>query len=321
MKDSIKITEYDAWMQEQVIQLFVDEYKFDFNVFKNFFIEFYEHEYQQGRAIMVAAVDEKKVVGFQAYFYWPYRFQDKVYNSFQSGNSLVHSGYRGRKIFSRLLKHIQSLIEQRNVDFLVGFPVQASYGSFIRKGWKNILNMRYMVKINNLFSIFFPLNENKIDLTFGASFSEAIYAKNVFRLNHNSQFEKWRKGFRPEAKYYTFSYEEKGEVMQIEMKLRVRKKIVKELLIGDIRRTTDDSGFINRGLRQFLRDLKKLRFISFVSLILNFDSKTDLLNQLKDVGFFPQKKQFYFIIKPIKENPEYLDASKWEMFYNDMDVW
>ena len=178
-----------------------------------------------------------------------------------------------------------------------------------------------MVKINNILSIFFPLDESKINSTFGATFKEAIYSKDIFRLNHNADFEKWRKGFRPETKYYTFAYEENGEVMQIEMKLRVRKKIIKELLIGDIRRSTHNSEFTSRGLKQFVKELKKLHFISFVSLILNFDAKTDLLNQLKKVGFFPQKKQFYFIVKPVKENPEYLEASKWEMFYNDMDVW
>jgi hypothetical protein len=58
------------------------------------------------------------------------------------GARFVSPEYRGRQIFARLLNFLSQIRDRPQVDFLMGFPVEMSYGSFLRNGWHNPLNLR-----------------------------------------------------------------------------------------------------------------------------------------------------------------------------------
>src|SRR5438876_877685 len=93
-------------MKDQVAALFELEYAIPEKEFSKFMMRLYDHEFQSKKSIKIVAVDGKKVVGFQSFFYWPYSFNNKTFNSYQSGNSLVHPDHRGKRLFSRMLNFI-----------------------------------------------------------------------------------------------------------------------------------------------------------------------------------------------------------------------
>ena len=122
---------YERSMQDQVTQLFSAEYGVSQSEFTDTFVSFYEHPFQGRNAIRVVALEGEQVVGFQSFFFWPYRFEGRSMRSFQSGNSLVHPDYRGRGIFQSLLNFIYDQARELDIDFLMGFPVEASHRSFL----------------------------------------------------------------------------------------------------------------------------------------------------------------------------------------------
>src|SRR5689334_1140363 len=123
----ITITTYAPWMRDQVAELFSLQYGFNKEEFARKMDRFYDHPFQKDRCIRVVALDGEKVAGFQSFFYWPYAFKGKTFNSYQSGNSLVHPDYRGKKIFQKLLNFVDEKKQELRIDFLMGFPVEDSY--------------------------------------------------------------------------------------------------------------------------------------------------------------------------------------------------
>ena len=74
----MEIKLYEDWMRPQVISLFVAEYGVDFSEFEQLFLKFYEAPYQQEHSIRIVTVEGEKVGGFQSFFYWPLRQDNKT---------------------------------------------------------------------------------------------------------------------------------------------------------------------------------------------------------------------------------------------------
>src|SRR5688572_29539213 len=128
----IKITWFEPAMKSQVVSLFEKEYNTPPGYFTKLFDLFYMHPFQQNKCLMAAALVGDQVVGFQSFFFWPYIRNNITYNTFQSGNSLIHPQFRGQGIFNKMLLFVSSETRFKQVDFLVGFPVGASFKNFIK---------------------------------------------------------------------------------------------------------------------------------------------------------------------------------------------
>ncbi|MFZ4785018.1 MAG: hypothetical protein ACOYLH_06025, partial [Flavobacteriales bacterium] len=151
----MEIKLYEDWMRPQVISLFVAEYGVEYDSFEKLFMQFYEAPYQQGRSIRIVTVEGENVGGFQSFFYWPLFQNGRTIHALQSGNSLVHPDFRGKGLFAKMLDYIHQ--PENNIDFdvLIGFPVEASYNSFIRKNWENPFDLNWYVKpLNPILSLF-----------------------------------------------------------------------------------------------------------------------------------------------------------------------
>src|SRR5687768_7265779 len=94
---------YENWMKSQVAELFSRQYGIERQAFTQLMDNFYDHPFQAKKSIRIVAKEGDTIVGFQSFFYWPYDYQGRTYNSFQSGNSLVHPDHRGKGIFQKLL--------------------------------------------------------------------------------------------------------------------------------------------------------------------------------------------------------------------------
>lgn len=316
---SISICFYKEEMKTQVVELICNQYSYNLNSYTSFFSSFYEGEFQKD-AIKIVALDNKKVVGFQSFFYWPYSYNGKILNSYQSGNSIVDVNYRGKGIFQKMLAYIYENPTKIPIDFLIGFPVEASYNSFIKSNWKNPFNLTWQIKINNLFSLFFGINKKTLSKTFdSAQIPFLATSSSQFRLTDSADFVRWRASFYKTEHYY-FTYNLDGNSCQIGFKINVRKKIIKELIIGQINSNNYNQTFLESALQHFVKQVKKINFITLISIATN-PFNEELTNSLKKMGFKPTKKKIYFIIKDFSQLPEINVNSNWVLYRGDLDTW
>lgn len=322
MKDDIKITFYEPWMKQQIAKLFEIEYKIPANKFEDFMSKLYENSYQVNKCIQIVALDDKKVIGFQSFFYWPYTQNNKIYYSLQSGNSLVHPSYRGKGIFNKLLNYIFQENSDIHADFLIGFPVQASYNSFIKNNWKNILNLQWYIKLINPFAFLFRLSNLNV---FQREFFPNKNFSNNFKLDEGHEFLNWKNLIKNnKLDYFYYSTVINNQKFTFELKYQARKKIIKELVIGKVYMEENSYTLFPEALKELIKTCKKIKCITILSIAINEKcQQPNYLYACQKNGFKKIEKKIYFIIKAVKkalekeiENPE-----KFDILRADIDTW
>ena len=301
---------YEPWMHDQVINLFVTQYNVTFNDFAKKFKDFYFHPFQRDKAIMLVALEGKEVAGFQSFFYWPMCLDSKEFNVYQSGNSIVNPKYRGQRLFNRLLEQITIAENQYpTIDFLMGFPVEASFKSFIRDGWSNPFNLDWFVKMVNpiggLFSINTEIKPNSVKKPFEPS-------ANTIQTHEKEDFRAWRLNF-SEPKLF---FQSKRVDILLEYKISKRSLFINELVIGNF------YGNLNH-LDQAIKEISKMALRKFNITMLSFAISSDnqgAIGKLKSSGFKKINKSIHFIYKPIGFDPSTLNKP-WLLTRGDIDTW
>lgn len=316
------IRDYDETLFAQVIRLFVMEYGVEEKSFGEYFRTFYEQPFQKDRCIRAVAMDGEKVAGFQTFFFWPYIFQGKEFNSYQSGNSLVHPDYRGKGIFAKLLAFVEDKAEKSGVDFLMGFPVEASYGSFIRKKWSNVLNLQWYVKRASLLSPLFSNSESRwLKYLEPSDYKPSQAPAGKVRLHHSKEFSDWRKSYQKATPYFQYVYGKgTADEVKITVKFQTRKKYLKEMVIGDIECAQPDKANVQLAISVLCKWATKKHLATFVSVAIN-PADVMLTQQLDKVGFKKIDKKIYFIHKSFKDLPVLDVPANWSLFRADIDTW
>ena len=309
-------------MKTQVAKLFHMEYNISILDFEKYMSRLYEHDYQKNKCILIVAEDGEKIVGFQSYFYWPYLYNNHKYNSFQSGNSLVHPEYRGKKLFARMLSFLNENKSGYDIDFLIGFPVKASFNSFIKNGWINLFDLQWYIKIVNPFAFVFSKNRlNKFftqpNKTVNENCSEYI------SLSEEYDFRDWKNQLvnSPENHFqYIFSKEDNFIIF--DLKFQVRKNIIHEIVIGNIRFKKNISSDLYLAFESFFNNIRKCKCVSILSIAINEKLNISIVkNLLIEKRFKKINKKIYFILKPQKAHDHILDASIWNIGRADIDTW
>ena len=308
---------YEEWMESQVIDLFISEYGGEKEKFKKHFKSLYESNYQKNLCIRVVSVDGEKIVGFQSYFYWPLKDKLKTIKSYQSGNSLVHPEYRGCGIFKSLLNFINLELKRMNPDVLIGFPVEASFNSFVRNGWSNPFNLRWYLKVVNPFAIILDNLGQSQELKFPVR-DNADMVSVLFRP-YSTEFDNWRSNFQQE-KIYEFRFQDKGLAISFAMKFAKRKSIFGELIIGEVDVNTDDVSFIKRGLKALIKESRKNSKVLFISCALNPNYSCGFNNIIKK-SFINSKREIYFITKLLSEDITESELQQLNLYRGDIDTW
>ena len=196
MNLDLQIIPYENWIKREVAEMFNIQYRFENNEFTDTFDKLYDHNFQKDKCYRVVALNNKKVVGFQSFFYWPYKYNSNVYDSYQSGNSIVHASKRGLGIFGKLLGYAHENKTKLGIDFFIGFPVKESYNSFIKKEWKNLFNLTWYLKPSSKLSIISAFNKNKLEKQLNNETFNSKVDTNYVSLKNSKQFQIYLSNYR-----------------------------------------------------------------------------------------------------------------------------
>lgn len=315
----MQILLYEEWMKPQVISLFVAEYGVTFDEFEELFTRFYESPFQKDHCVRIVAVEGEKVGGFQSFFYWPIKKDGVVYKTFQSGNSLVNPDFRGKGLFAKMLDFIHLPENQIEVDGLIGFPVEMSYGSFMRNKWKNPFNLQWHVKIAQPISSLFSNPERDLTKAFGKRSPVSVEPfMDFYFVTQSAEFDAYRFQFQ-QTPHWRYVYEEGSRRCLFEFKMQVRKKLIKELVIGKIVANDNETAFWQRAYDAFYKEVKRATSVTIISFACN--GKIDYLQKLMaDNGFRKIDRTIYFIAKGKMAN-EIENWDNWDIQRADIDTW
>lgn len=313
------IQKYEDWMRPQIVALFNLEYGSDLQQFDEFFERFYEHPFQQEQGIRIVAVDGDKVAGFQSFFYWPVVINGQKALSFQSGNSLVHPDYRGKGLFGKMLNYIHLPESGMPHDLLIGFPVEASYPSFIKNKWHNPFDLQWYVRTMNPILSMITNPEQSLKEALGAPVAKnAESDSSLVYVAQTENYDHYRFGYQ-KGEYFRYVYKQGDDEVFFELKSQRRKKIIKEIIIGKIVPSKHSASLVQAGIQELIRVIKKHSNFTMMSIAIN-----SLSDELKEAvtknGFNKIDKKIYFIAKG-KMADEASDWSNWWMFRGDIDTW
>lgn len=313
------IQKYEDWMRPQVVELFNLEYGTPMDEFNLLFGLFYEHPFQKEHCIRIVAVEGGKVAGFQSFFYWPIMHNGALIRSYQSGNSLVHKDFRGQGLFAKMLNFIHQEDSGFNCELLIGFPVEASYNSFIRNKWLNPFNLEWYVKPLNPLRSVFSNPEKQLRKLLGTHLQQDFTIRdNITFVAQTSPFDAYRFSYE-KGDFYRFSWKENGMEAFFEMKAQRRKGIIKELVIGKFLTTEQSDEFVLSAFRALIKLVRRSSNFTMISCAVNPQVHT-LTKALTNAGFRKLDRKIYFIAKgPLAEN--ITDWSKWWIFRSDIDTW
>ena len=320
MNLDLQIKPYENWMKEDVIEMFNLQYEYSDNEFADIFEKFYDHGFQKNKCIRIVALDNKKVVGFQSFFYWPYKYNSKVYNSYQSGNSIVHENYRGKGIFGKILRYTDENKNNLGVDFLIGFPVEESYNSFIKKGWINPFNLTWQVKTLSPLSIISSFNKTKLEKQLNNKALHFTCDNSYVCLENSEEFQIYRSKY-SKGIYLNHLYMNNEEQVHFSLKVNIRKSVIKELIIGNVYFTNFSDDLITLAFNDLIKNVKKSKQITLISFA--YPNNCQIYNQaLKNNGFQFHDKSIYFICDDI---PPEIKAEIYKgaflTYRGDIDTW
>jgi GNAT superfamily N-acetyltransferase len=316
----MKIQKYEIWMRQQVIDLFRMEYGAEAQNFDTFFGQFYEHPFQENDGIRIAATDGDKVIGFQSFFHWPILLHGQFTHAYQSGNSLVHPDYRGKGLFGKMLNYIHQEEAHLPHDLLIGFPVEMSYGAFMKNKWLNPFDLHWYIKpLNPLLSFFTNPEEQLLRTPLGKRQPcDVFLSPTLAGVQQSKGYDDYRFGYQ-KGPYYRFEYaDERGKVL-FELKAQRRKKILKELILGKVVRTTNDYDLLRNAYAHLEKTVRSSANFSFISIAINPLSK-DFVRLMEQFRFRPIDKKIHFIAKgPLADKQA--DWGTWDIFRADIDTW
>jgi len=320
-KSRIDIHLFEPWMNDQIIQIFSNQYDQPFDVIYEVMRNIYEHPFQKEKAIRIVALDGKKVVGFQSYLFWPFFFNGKMLHSYQAVRALVSEDYRGQGIFGRLLDYLEIVRQGKRIDLLTGYPIQVSINSLLRNKWSNILNLKWFVKIISPISVLKNLEVSNITLEKKANQNFPNFYKKGFFQSINMDFLSWQKHYVDKQLYFYFCYNQANKSVEFDLKINFRGRI-KELIIGGIKSNSEDPKILIRAFLELTKAVKNQKAFTILSIAVNEKNRdTTILKAIIKSGFKKIRKEIFFCVKDFEVGKAAYQPENWYLYKNCIDTW
>lgn len=324
MKDNIKITLYEPWMADQVINLFCRQYGNTTEQFSEFFAQFYNHTYQKDKSIRIVAIEGSTVAGFVSLCRWPYSISGKEYNTFQCGNVIISEDFRGKGLYNNMLNFIDENHQSFGIDLIIGFPIKEILKLYLKGGWKNPFNLSWYVKMINIFSIIVPVNKNRINKLYSSQPKFPVNKPtDKTELIKTNSFVEWHKAYNVTFNYFYFTVEDQNKYIEFSLKINIRKKIIKELIIGDIVTNSNDPEFIKLAFKKLHQAAFKTGYVSIISIAINDTNRdSQILKEIIQKNYKKIEKDIKFIYKNFTINEELVSKPEsWLLYRRDLDTW
>lgn len=313
---------YEDWMKDQVVEMFCQQYGNTREQFSDYFEKFYS-SYQKDRAIRIVILQGETVAGFVSFSYWPYLAGNKTYNSYQCGNVIIHRSFRGQGLYNRLLDHLNKNAHHYNIDFIVGFPIKEILKLYLKSGWTNNFNMKWLLKIINPFGVLFKMSDDKIQrqLNRNKKYINTFAVPGQIILEIEENFYRWNERYNNSNHYY-FCFESGSNWVEFSLKFN-RRQYLNELIIGEVNTNSTDITFLYNALKELRKKAFSLRFVSILSICINEKSRHDnIFNAIIRNGFKKINKEIKFITKNFTAPRELLnDSGAWTLYRRDVDTW
>ncbi len=100
----------------------------------------------------------------------------------------------------------------------------------------------------------------------------------------------------------------------------MRKKIIFELIIGEISTNNYTEIFLTNAIKHLLKKLKKIKAITIISFAANPYDKifTSVMNNIRSMKI---DKKIFFVAKNFSTEPELMNNINWSIFRGDIDSW
>ena len=326
----IDIVQFQPGMIPAMVEMFLLQYGGErYQVEANLRHRFDSDAVRLREGINLVALAGERVVATQAFTPWPYCRAGQTYSSLQSGNSLVHPGFRGRRIFQRMLAEGNKIASAKGMDFFMGFPGQESYRAFISDKWIDLGRLRWWTRLVNPVEAFRQRRKRHVP-THPLDIAQpleveplATGAQDVgagFRVSQERDFLGWRYSSRRNENYRYFQYARLGQKVSFVLRLDSSRG-VREVWIGQIRKRACSTFFLASALRALSREVRRDRCIAALSLAMLSPLPSTRL-ALAMAGFIPNAPAPPLIVKPHKAIEGLIDGSQWrETCLEDIDVW
>lgn len=264
--------------------------------------------------LILCAKHKGKIVSFNSWIPWAFTYENNRYLGYQSGESATHVAYRGKGIFSNVIRRADQVANQRGIDFFFGFPNPVSYNSFIRSGYLPVETYHYALRL---------LHPFRQRITSGAGGATQYFDDTLLIQDDritptvSIAYCKWRYDDNPKD-YEVHAYVEDGSRAVFVMQRNIRKGIPEALLL-DFELSNYNENFVDHAFRYI--DGVFSRRACYIRTF--FNKNTDRGRALRK--YFPiqvKRKYQVLIVKNISDSlaPNIIfNANKWDLMPHCVD--
>lgn len=309
----MKFIQYSDEYRESAIHLLEDTFH-GINYEKYFSWRFDKSD--EFKPIMVCAVDNGKVVSFNSWIKWLFKYENKTFIGYQSGESATDDNYRRMGIWAKLVNLGENIAKELGyVDFFFGFPADISLGGFIKAGYSHVGTYSRKIRIINPF----VFNKEKIREQNYITNADYIYTfqKDKITPLADSKYINWRFNENPKI-YQLLKYSEnnKYSIFIIRKRMYFNKKYkisIPEIQIMDCQFSNYDDSFVYRAIKYVNNIFSREAF--WIRTFFNERSDKGLaLNRYFHMSFDQRDAKLIFKkIKPEINEKLFLNFYNWDI--------
>ncbi len=244
------------------------------------------------RPILICAKCEENVVAFNSWIPWPFIYRGTEYTGYQSGETGTDVAFRGRGLFSRILREADRVASNLGIDFFFGFPNRLSRGALHRVGYYPIGAGCFCLRPLNPFMKRDPEGSNHEEISFVEA--ESLVEPDKISVCVTEEYCQWRYLDNPKQ-YEIIGYSENHSKALFVVKKKIWKGIP-ELILLDCHFNNYNPDFVKNAIHYL--DCRYYRKVIYIRTF--FNERTDRGKILRK--FFPLKIRSKFqeiVVKPV----------------------
>lgn len=280
---------------------------------------------------IIGAFDGEKLIGINTFMLMKYTYNNEYYYGLQSGNSAIDPNYRGKGIFTKMMKYAEDYYSSKNYQFMLGFPNRNSHPAFTKMGWTDAASLHYLIlqlntneiikrvfgfnlpKICNIFSGWLNLKshlfsrknpslklERHEKITPEISGLVSSLSKNSFTFVNDFESLQWKLA-NPIYIFYTVKEDDRIVAFFIVREHTFASVIGRKAEVIETCYVSDDLKLQKSAYSIFIQELRKKfeLILSWNSLNSNTEKKI-----LKSSGYFDVHLRMPYVIKILTKDPE-----------------